>query len=166
MRITKHRVSLFHLVPTVQPLIINETIGNASSSRSLSAATTRSAISRSASRPMREIANFPRKYADLLIRARLRARLTTALLLLQVAKLPIFRADRRFVGGVSNSNYVANGAPTERYRPTFAKVSHPETTLFGFPGLCDDDDVETSRRSRFCAPVRVTEWLRALSVDL
>lgn len=79
--------------------------------------------------------------------------LATALLLLQVAKLPIFRADRRFVGGVSNSNYVANGAPTERCRPTFAKVSHPGL-LFG---LCDDDgNVETSRRSRsFCTPAEL-----------
>lgn len=58
----------------------------------------------------------------------------TALLLLQVVKLPIFRADRRFVEGVSNSNYVANGAPTERCRPTFAKVSHPGL-LFGFLGF-------------------------------
>lgn len=55
--------------------------------------------------------------------------MATALLLLQVAKLPIFRADRRFVGGVSNSNYVANGAPAERCRPTFAKVSHPGLPL-------------------------------------
>lgn len=72
------------------------------------------------------------------------------LLLLQVAKLPIFRADRRFVGGVSNSNYVANGAPTERRRSTFAKVSHPGL-LFWFLGFATTTLKLLTDPDSFCA---------------
>lgn len=70
----------------------------------------------------------------------------STLLLLQVAKLPIFRADRRFVGGVSNSNYVANGAPGGETPVDFRQSLSSRTTLL-VPGLCDDD-VETSHGSR------------------
>lgn len=77
------------------------------------------------------------------------------LLLHQVAKLPIFRADRRFVGGVSNSNYVANGAPTERRRSTFAKVSHPGL-LFWFPGFATATSKLLTGPDSFCAANRVS----------
>lgn len=60
--------------------------------------------------------------------------MATALLLLQVAKLPIFRADRRFVEGVSNSNYVANGAPAEREMPTDFRQSLSSRTTPRVPG--------------------------------
>lgn len=80
-----------------------------------------------------------------------RPRVCAPLLLLQVAKLPIFRADRRFVRGVSNSNYATNGAPTERRRrSTFAKVPHPGL-LFRFLGFATTTSKLLTDPDSFCA---------------